>query len=206
MASGSVPGSAPLRRCGPAAAAVGISSVVRTAVTRRWREFGVRLALGATRGHVVSLAVRKRPTPVVAGLRWHRPVLLTARLLVVARGALAPHDLSRSSLRPYPARGLDAGRMASRSTRVARRSRSRLARHVGSSGRGKVRGMSRLLIIALAVLASAGRTPGPPTGSASPCRSFPIPRAARSWPAPSRPFATHAELSSRLAPPGWPGA
>ena len=60
-------------------AAVGISSVVRYAVTRRWREFGVRLALGATRGHVVTLAVREAAAPVLAGL-------LAGAILVATHG------------------------------------------------------------------------------------------------------------------------
>jgi putative ABC transport system permease protein len=51
-----------------AMAAVGISSVVGYAVTRRRREFGVRLALGATAADVVGLAVREAALPVGAGL------------------------------------------------------------------------------------------------------------------------------------------
>ena len=49
-------------------AAVGVSSVVAYAVTRRWREFGLRLALGAQSRQVVSLAVREAAVPVVTGL------------------------------------------------------------------------------------------------------------------------------------------
>jgi putative ABC transport system permease protein len=49
-------------------AAVGISSVVGYAVTRRRREFGVRLALGATARDVAGLAVREAAVPVGAGL------------------------------------------------------------------------------------------------------------------------------------------
>jgi putative ABC transport system permease protein len=49
-------------------AAVGVSSVVAYAVSRRWREFGVRLALGAQSRHVVALAVGEAAVPVVAGL------------------------------------------------------------------------------------------------------------------------------------------
>lgn len=49
-------------------AAVGVSSVVAYGVTRRWREFGVRLALGAQSRQVVSLAVREAAVPVVVGL------------------------------------------------------------------------------------------------------------------------------------------
>ncbi len=156
-------------------AAVGISSVVRYAVTRRWREFGVRLALGATRGHVVSLAVREAAVPVVAGLAMGIVlVLLTARLLASLLVGVAPHDpvtIVASALTLLV--GLDAGRLAPGSARVARRSRSRPARHIGSSRHGKVRGMSRLLIVAIAVLASARpHAQAPPTGSASPVPVF----------------------------------
>jgi hypothetical protein len=74
-------------------AAVGISSVVRHAVTRRWREFGVRLALGATGKHVVSLAVREAAAPVIAGLiAGIVLVLLTARLLTSLLAGIEPHD------------------------------------------------------------------------------------------------------------------
>lgn len=74
-------------------AAVGISSVVRHAVTRRWREFGVRLALGATGGHVVSLAVREAAAPVIAGLiAGIALVLLTARLMTSLLAGITPHD------------------------------------------------------------------------------------------------------------------
>jgi putative ABC transport system permease protein len=74
-------------------AAVGISSVVRYAVTRRWREFGVRVALGATRGHVVALAIREAAVPVLAGLLTGIVlVLLTARLLASLLVGVGPHD------------------------------------------------------------------------------------------------------------------
>ena len=49
-------------------AGIGISSVVGYAVTRRRREFGVRLALGATGRDVVGLAVREAAIPVGIGL------------------------------------------------------------------------------------------------------------------------------------------
>lgn len=59
-------------------AAVGVSSVVGYAVTRRWREFGVRLALGAQNRQVVALAVREAAVPVVAGLAAGLALVLAA--------------------------------------------------------------------------------------------------------------------------------
>lgn len=59
-------------------AAVGVSSVVAYAVTRRWREFGVRVALGAQSRQVVSLAVREAAVPVVAGLGAGLALVLAA--------------------------------------------------------------------------------------------------------------------------------
>ena len=59
-------------------AAVGVSSVVAYAVTRRWREFGVRLALGAQSRQIVALAVREAAVPVVVGLGAGLALVLTA--------------------------------------------------------------------------------------------------------------------------------
>ena len=156
-------------------AAVGISSVVRYAVTRRWREFGVRLALGATGGHVVSLALREAAVPVVAGLAMGIVlVLLTSRLLASLLVGVRPHDpitIVASALTLLVVSMLAAWRPAARASRVD--PGAALARHIGSSRHGKVRGMSRLLIVALAVLASARpHAQAPPTGSASPVPVF----------------------------------
>jgi predicted permease len=74
-------------------AAVGIAGVVRYAVTRRWREFGVRLALGATRRHVVGLALGEAAGPILGGLvAGLALVLATARLLTSLLVGVSPHD------------------------------------------------------------------------------------------------------------------
>jgi putative ABC transport system permease protein len=103
-------------------AAVGISSVVRYAVTRRWREFGVRLALGATRAHVVALAVREAAAPVLAGLiTGIVVVLLTSRLLASLLVGVEPHDpvtLGAAALALLAVSVLAAWRPAARASQV----------------------------------------------------------------------------------------
>lgn len=48
--------------------AIGVYGVVGQSVTERRREFGIRLALGATRRDVMSMVVRQGAVPVGAGL------------------------------------------------------------------------------------------------------------------------------------------
>ena len=74
-------------------AAVGITGIVRYAVTARWREFGVRLALGATRTHVIWLALADAVLPLAFGLGAGLVTLLAAtRLIETLLVGVSPRD------------------------------------------------------------------------------------------------------------------
>jgi hypothetical protein len=74
-------------------ASVGITGVVRYAVTARWREFGVRLALGASRSHVVGLALADGLVPLAVGLCAGVVLLVaTTRLIETLLVGVSPRD------------------------------------------------------------------------------------------------------------------
>ena len=78
---------------GAVLAAVGIYGVIAYFVTRRTAEIGVRMALGATRGDVVSLVVKQAAWPVGLGIAVG--VLLSAagtRVLASQLFNVRPHD------------------------------------------------------------------------------------------------------------------
>jgi putative ABC transport system permease protein len=63
-------------------AAFGIYGAVTSAVAERRREFGVRLALGASQGNVLVNAARCGATPTVLGIAAGIPLALAAGRLV----------------------------------------------------------------------------------------------------------------------------
>jgi putative ABC transport system permease protein len=74
-------------------AAVGIYGVMAYFVTRRTREIGVRMALGATRGDVMALVVRQAAWPVVLGIGAGVVVsAVVTRVLVTQLFSVKPHD------------------------------------------------------------------------------------------------------------------
>jgi putative ABC transport system permease protein len=103
-------------------AAVGISSVVGYAVTRRRREFGLRLALGATNRDVVGLAVREAAVPVIAGLAIGSAIVLAASRgvsrVVEGAGAADPIALALAALALLGVALAAAWRPASRAARI----------------------------------------------------------------------------------------
>jgi predicted permease len=74
-------------------AVVGIYGVVAYFVTRRTRELGVRMALGATRRDVIALVVRQAAWPVALGITVGLMAsLATTRLLTTQLFGVAPAD------------------------------------------------------------------------------------------------------------------
>jgi predicted permease len=78
-------------------AALGVFGVVSFAVSRREREFGIRIALGATRAQIYATVLRAGATPIAAGLSAGALVALLgaagfARVLAKLQFTIAPFD------------------------------------------------------------------------------------------------------------------
>jgi ABC-type antimicrobial peptide transport system permease subunit len=74
-------------------ACIGIYGVMAYAVTRRRREFGVRLAIGARPGQIVRLVIREGAMLTALGLALGMvAATLTARLLAAQLFGVAPGD------------------------------------------------------------------------------------------------------------------
>jgi predicted permease len=74
-------------------AALGLHAVMLFAVRQRWREMGIRLALGATRGHVVSMVVRRGVQLTAVGAVFGLLVAFgAAQLLRTMLFGVAPTD------------------------------------------------------------------------------------------------------------------
>jgi predicted permease len=74
-------------------AAIGLYGVMAYTVTRRTREMGIRLALGATRAHIVGIVMCEAALMVVSGLVSGIPLALAlADLLRSQLFGLDPHD------------------------------------------------------------------------------------------------------------------
>ena len=84
---------APRQRSALVLAAVGIYGVIAYFVTRRTRELGVRMALGATRADVITLVIRQALWPVGLGIAIGLAASLAAtRLLTKQLFGVAPAD------------------------------------------------------------------------------------------------------------------
>jgi len=66
-------------------ACVGLYSVTSYTVTRRTRELGVRMALGATRPHVIAGVCRQALTPIVAGIAAGVPAVVFGGKIVASQ-------------------------------------------------------------------------------------------------------------------------
>jgi predicted permease len=80
-----------------ALAALGVFGVVSFAVSRREREFGIRIALGATRAQIYATVLRTGVWPIAAGLGAGAGVALLsavgfARILAQLQFTIAPFD------------------------------------------------------------------------------------------------------------------
>ena len=74
-------------------AAIGTYGVLAYAVTRRTREMGIRMALGATRANVVGIVMREAAIMVISGLVVGVPLALAlAELIRSQLFALGPRD------------------------------------------------------------------------------------------------------------------
>jgi putative ABC transport system permease protein len=75
-------------------AAIGIGGVLATTVSRRTQEIGLRMALGARRGHVLRMVMGQGMALVLLGLAVGIPsALLATRLMSSLLFGTAPHDL-----------------------------------------------------------------------------------------------------------------
>jgi predicted permease len=78
---------------GLALAAVGIFGVVSLAVSRRTREIGVRMSLGASRGDIFGLVIRRALVPVAVGLAAGLAAsLAVTRMVRSLLYGIEPHD------------------------------------------------------------------------------------------------------------------
>jgi putative ABC transport system permease protein len=73
-------------------AAVGLYSVVSYTVAQRTNEFGIRMALGALRGHVIGLVLRSTAVPVGCGVAGGIALTLVLRQVLQHLASASPID------------------------------------------------------------------------------------------------------------------